>query len=204
MTGVGRRRAGRSRRGAHGSAALRGETGGGRGDGWGDILAGGTTKAPPGPGPGPSPGPAPGPWHQRSPEMAAGGRGMRVRARAPRGVPASQRRLPGASRRQGLGCFVGGARRLAGPRPPGAVACPPSVLSVRESSAWLLAVRPGPGRLSATRSSRQGILWSMLKTLPPATGCRGLSCALLGGLSCFLGRGLEPQRRGRTEQGGDS
>lgn len=201
MTGVGRRRAERSRRGAHGSAALRGETAGG-----GDILAGGTTKAPPGPGPGPSPGPAPGPWHQRSPEMAAGGRGMRVRARAPRGVPASQRRLPGASGRQGLRCFVGGARRLAGPRPPGAVACPPSVLSVRESSAWLLAVRPGPGWLSATWSSRQEILWSMLKTPPPppATGCRGLSCALLGGLSCFLGRGLEPQRRGRTEQGGDS
>lgn len=201
MTGVGRRRAERSRRGAHGSAALRGETAGG-----GDILAGGTTKAPPGPGPGPSPGPAPGPWHQRSPEMAAEGRGMRVRARAPRGVPASQRRLPGASGRQGLGCFVGGARRLAGPRPPGAVACPPSVLSVRESSAWLLAVRPGPGWLSATWSSRQEILWSMLKTppRPPATGCRGLSCALLGGLSCFLGRGLEPQRRGRTEQGGDS
>lgn len=177
------------------------------GDGGGGcILAGGTTKAPPGPGPGPSPGPAPGPWHQRSPEMAAGGRGMRVRARAPRGVPASQRRLPGASGRQGLGCFVGGARRLAGPRPPGAVACPPSVLSVRESSAWLLAVRPGPGWLSVTRSSRQEILWSMLKTppRPPATGCRGLSCVLLGGLSCFLGRGLEPQRRGRTEQGGDS
>lgn len=43
---------------------------------------------------------------------------MRVRARAPRGVPASQRRLPGARGRQGLGCFVGGARRLAGPRPP--------------------------------------------------------------------------------------
>lgn len=55
---------------------------------------------------------------------------MRTPAKARRGVPASQRRLRGARGRQGLCCFVCGARRLAGPRPPGVVACPPSVPSV--------------------------------------------------------------------------
>lgn len=121
---------------------------------------------------------------------------MRVRARAPRGVPASQRRLPGASGRQGLGCFVGGARRLAGPRPPGAVACPPSVLSVRESSAWLLAVRPGPGWLSVTRSSRQEILWSMLKTLPPPQPRDAGACPVrfLGAYPASWGEDWSPNR----------